>query len=528
MLSSHVDTVTLIKDIRQSVTFTNPDAEPGSARDNPHLHAPAYGARFYSDPIPKYELPAESMPAKTAYQLVHDEMLLDGNPSQNMATFVSTWMEPEADKLIMESQTKNFVDYDEYPQTQQIHQRCVSMLADLFHASGTGEKAMGTSCVGSSEAFMLAGLALKFRWRNMRKAKGLPYDKPNIVFGTNAQVCLEKFALYFDVEMRQSPVSKESNYCVDPVEAVKLVDENTIAVVAIMGSTFTGHFEPVKKLNAELEKVNAKNGWDVGIHVDGASGAFVAPFQFPEIEWDFRVPLVRSINVSGHKFGLVYPGVGWVIWRSREFLPEDLVFNIDYLGGQFPTFTLNFSRNASPVVSQYYNFLRLGKSGYKNVIGNCCKNAYFLSQCLAKTGYFEIISDVKNGLPLVAFTLKRDNDRFPFSEYDLMHQVRQRGWILPAYKLPPKCQTLHILRIVVREIHSEDMIECLIRDVLWAYETLRDRADQAAQGLAQAREDNRAPISADIVAPVTEGLRLMKSESKLNLNSSTDTFSRTC
>jgi glutamate decarboxylase len=453
------------------------------------------------------------MPAKVAYQMVHDEMSLDGNPSQNMATFVSTWMEPEADKLILESHTKNFVDYDEYPQTQQIHQRCVSMLANLFHADGSGNQARGTSCVGSSEAFMLAGLALKFRWRAARKAKGLPYDKPNIVFGTNAQVCLEKFALYFDVEMRQVPVTVESNYVLPVKEALKLIDENTIVVVAILGSTFTGHFEPVKELNDELIKLNEKTGWDVGIHVDGASGAFVAPFLYPDLEWDFRLPLVRSINVSGHKFGLVYAGVGWVIWRSKEYLPEELIFNIDYLGGQFPTFTLNFSRNASPVVSQYYNFLRLGKKGYQNVIQNCANNAYFLSRCLEKSGYFNIISDVKKGLPLIAFSLKRENDDFPFSEYDLMHQVRQRGWILPAYKLPKNIESIHILRVVVREIHSEDMIEVLVADILWAYETLRNRGTQAKEALT---------------GDVTDGVRNLKIESVKNMTSDTETFSRTC
>jgi len=359
---------------------------------------------------------------------------------------------------------------------------------------------------------MLAGLALKFRWRKQRQEKGLPHDKPNLVFGANAQVCLEKFARYFDVEMRQVPVTQKSNYVLDVAEAVKLVDENTIVVVAILGSTFTGHFEPVKQLNDELAKVNAKNGWDIGIHIDGASGAFVAPFRYPDLEWDFRVPLVRSINVSGHKFGLVYPGVGWIIWRSREFLPEELIFNIDYLGGQFPTYTLNFSRNASPVVSQYYNFLRLGKSGYKNIIGNCANNAYFLSRCLEQSGYFDIISNINTGLPLIAFTLKRkEGTSVPFSEYDLMHQVRQRGWIIPAYKLPPSVDHIHILRVVVREIHSEDMIESLVRDILWAYETLRDKASQSS--VASGKEG---------------GVQNMKPESNVNLTSSTETFSRTC
>jgi len=362
---------------------------------------------------------------------------------------------------------------------------------------------------------MLAGLALKFKWRKQRKDAGLPSDKPNIVFGTNAQVCLEKFALYFDVAMRQVPVSQKSNYCLDVKEAIKSVDENTIAVVAILGSTFTGHFEPVQELNDALTELNKKNGWDVGIHVDGASGAFYAPFRYPDLVWDFRLPLVRSINTSGHKFGLVYPGVGWVIWRSREFLPKDLIFDIDYLGGQFPTFTLNFSRSASPVVAQYYNFIRLGKQGYKSVIDNCASNALFLTKCLEKSAYFDIVSDCNKGLPLVAFTLRQKD--LLFTEYDLMHQVRQRGWILPAYKLPKNVDDIHILRIVVREIHSEDMIEVLVTDLLWAYETLREKAQSdKAHGL---KKDAK-----DIVA----GVANMKVESNVNLTSSTETFSRTC
>jgi len=511
MLAQHIDSNNLIDEIRRT-------DGTASSRSDPHMHAPAYGARFFSNPVPKYTMPEESMPAKTAYQIVHDEMLLDGNPSQNMATFVSTWMEPEADKLILESHTKNFVDYDEYPQTQAIHQRCVSMLAELYHAPGSKTQAMGTSCVGSSEAFMLAGLALKFKWRKARQAKGLAFDKPNIVFGANAQVCLEKFALYFDVEQRLVPVSKESNYVLNVSEAMKMVDENTIAVVAILGSTFTGHFEPVQELNDALTELNKKTGWDVGIHVDGASGAFVAPFRYPDLVWDFRVPLVRSINVSGHKFGLVYPGVGWVIWRSRDFLPEELVFNIDYLGGQFPTFTLNFSRSASPIISQYYNFLRLGKSGYKSVIDNCANNAIFLTKCLEKSGYFSIISDATKGLPLVAFTLNRSKGELAFSEYDLMHQVRQRGWILPAYKLPKDVDNIHILRIVVREIHSEDMIESLLTDVLWAYETL---AEKAATDLKRGLK---------LPEKTEDGLRHDKAESEQTEKNQTegDTFARTC
>lgn len=459
MLSRHVDTDELI---------TNNTTR----RKNPQLHAPSYGARFYSEPIPKFSMPKNSMPASVAYHLVHDGMVLDGNPRQNMATFVTTWMEPEAAKLMKETTAKNFADCDEYPQTQEIHQRCVSMLADLYHAPKShGElPAWGAGTIGSSEAFMLAGLAMKFRWRNARKAKGEPHQKPNIIYGTNAQVALHKFALYFDVEERMVPVTKESNYVLSVEEAIKYVDENTIGVVAILGSTFTGHFEPVKELNEALTKLNKEKGWDVGIHIDAASGGFVAPFIYPELEWDFRLPLVRSINVSGHKYGLVYPGVGWCIWRGKEFLPKELVFRINYLGGDYPTFTLNFSRSSSPIIAQYYNFLRLGRSGYKGIIETCKANAQFLRDCLRDTGYFEVISNPDNGLPLIAFQFKDKN--VGFTEFDLMNTLRQKGWIVPAYNLPENVKDTNVLRVVVRESHSEDLLEHLVIDTVWAYETL--------------------------------------------------------
>jgi len=467
MLTKHVDGAQLIKQNTTKARTTHPS-----------MHTPAYGARFYREPIPKFKLPKDSMPANVAYQLVHDEMQLDGNTAQNMATFIASWMEPEAKDLITETLGKNMADCDEYPQTQEIHQRCVSMLADLFHApAGVDEHAaFGTSTVGSSEAFMLAALALKFRWRNQRKEKGLPHDKPNIVYGSNSQVALHKFSLYFDVEERLVPVTKESNYVLSVESALKLVDENTIGVVAILGSTFTGHFEPVKELNKALTALNKKNGWDVGIHIDAASGGFVAPFIYPKLEWDFKLPLVRSINVSGHKYGLVYPGVGWVIWRSKEFLPQELVFHINYLGGNYPTFTLNFSRSSSPIIAQYYNFMRLGFNGYKGVMETCQQNAQFLARCLEDTGYFELFSNPQTGLPLVAFGLQ-DKD-VGFTEHDIMNTLRQKGWVVPAYNLTANVTDVYVLRVVVREGHSEDLLEHLVLDIIWAYETLVDKLQE--------------------------------------------------
>nr|DAD32426.1 TPA_asm: hypothetical protein HUJ06_011277 [Nelumbo nucifera] len=303
-----------------------------------------FASRYVQDPLPRYNLSEKSIPKEAAYQIIHDELLLDGNPRLNLASFVTTWMEPECDKLMVEAINKNYVDMDEYPVTTEFQNRCVNIIANLFNAPvDETRRAIGVGTVGSSEAIMLAGLAFKRRWQNKRKAQGKPYDKPNIVTGANVQVCWEKFARYFEVELKEVKL-REGYYVMDPVKAVEMVDENTICVGAILGSTLNGEFEDIKLLNDLLAKKNKMTGWDTPIHVDAASGGFVAPFLYPELEWDFRLPLVKSINVSGHKYGLVYAGIGWVIWRSKEDLPEELIFHINYLGADQPTFTLNFSK----------------------------------------------------------------------------------------------------------------------------------------------------------------------------------------
>ncbi|GJW31524.1 glutamate decarboxylase-like protein [Tanacetum coccineum] len=289
-------------------------------------------------------MPDRPIPKDAAYQIISDELMLDGNPRLNLASFVTTWMEPECDKLIMSSINKNYVDMDEYPVTTELQNRCVNMIAHLFHAPvGEDDTAVGVGTVGSSEAIMLAGLAFKRKWQAKRKSLGKTYDRPNIVTGSNVQVCWEKFARYFEVDLKEVKL-KEGYYVMDPVKAVEMVDENTICVAAILGSTMTGEFEDVKLLNDLLMVKNKATGWDTPIHVDAASGGFVAPFLYPDLEWDFRLPLVKSINVSGHKYGLVYAGVGWIVWRTKEDLPDELVFHINYLGSDQPTFTLNFSK----------------------------------------------------------------------------------------------------------------------------------------------------------------------------------------
>ena len=307
------------------------------------------------------------MPPDVAYQVIHDELMLDGNARLNVATFVCTWMEPQAERLIAECLDKNMIDKDEYPQTAEIESRCVGILSHLWHAPDA-EQATGCSTTGSSEAAMLGGLALKRRWQKRRAAEGKPADTPNLVMGINVQVCWEKFANYWDVEMRLVPMEGD-RFHLSAEEAVKLCDENTIGVVAILGSTFDGSYEPVKEICDALDTLQRETGLDIPVHVDGASGAFVAPFLDPDLEWDFRLPRVASINASGHKYGLVYPGVGWVVWRDADALPEDLIFWVNYLGDNMPTFALNFSRPGAQVVAQYYNFLRLGFDGYRQVHG---------------------------------------------------------------------------------------------------------------------------------------------------------------
>ncbi|KAG6676068.1 glutamate decarboxylase-like [Carya illinoinensis] len=435
------------------ITTTNPDAEE-------QLHS-TFASRYARAPIPKFKMPEKSIPSEAAYQIINDELALDGTPKLNLASFVTTWMEPECDKLIMASINKNYVDMDEYPVTTELQNRCVNMIAHLFNAPvGATETAVGVATVGSSEAMMLAGLAFKRKWQAKRKLEGKPYDRPNIVTGANVQVCWEKFARYFEVELKEVKLS-EGYYVMDPLKAVEMVDENTICVAAILGSTLTGEFENVKLLNELLTKKNKDTGWDTPIHVDAASGGFIAPFLYPDLEWDFRLPLVKSINVSGHKYGLVYPGVGWVVWRSKEDLPDELIFHINYLGSDQPTFTLNFSKGSSQIIGQYYQLIRLGFEGYKNIMENCMENARVLKQGIEKMGRFKIVSkDV--GVPLVAFSLK---DSSKYTVFQISENLRRYGWIVPAYTMAPDAQHIAVLRVVVREEFSRSLAERLVADL---------------------------------------------------------------
>jgi glutamate decarboxylase len=409
--------------------------------------------------LPRFRMPRGSLDAEAAYQVVHDELLLDGNARLNLATFVTTWMEPQAHVLMAECVDKNMIDKDEYPQTAELERRCVNMLAQLWHAS-SAENATGTSTTGSSEACMLAGLALKWRWRQRRAALGEPVDKPNLVMGANVQVCWEKFCRYWDVEARLVPVARDATH-LTAEGARAQCDENTIGVVAIMGSTFDGTYEPVADIAAMLDTLASTSGIDVPLHVDGASGAFVAPFLDPDVRWDFRLARVQSINASGHKYGLVYPGVGWVVWRDRSALPADLVFNVDYLGGEMPTFGLNFSRPGAQVAAQYYNLIRLGRDGYRRVLQACRDVAQWLAGEVAALPQFELLSD-GSGIPAFAFGVAGDAG---FTVFDLSERIRERGWIVPAYKMPPALDDLAVLRVVVRNGFTRDLAALFLADL---------------------------------------------------------------
>ncbi|TFY74864.1 hypothetical protein EWM64_g9146 [Hericium alpestre] len=487
-LSKHINTEHLLQEAK----------DKSRSKKHAILHG-TYGSRYGTLPLPAYKIPSHGLDAESAYQLIHDELSLDGTPSLNLASFVHVWMPKEADKLMVENMSKNLIDQDEYPMTQAIHTRCISILAEAWHAPHA-HQAIGTATTGSSEAVQLGGLAMKRIWQEKRKAAGKSIHEPgpNIVMGANAQVALEKFARYFEVEMRLVPVSEETSYRLDPKTAMKYVDENTIGIYVILGSTYTGHYEPVKEMAELLDEYEAKTG-----HFDAASGGFVAPFATPKLEWDFKIPRVVSINASGHKFGLAYVGVGWVIWRSAEFLPKDLIFELHYLGSVEYSFSLNFSRPAAPIIAQYFNFLHLGFEGYRNVALADLKNARTLSRALEKSGYYTVLSEIHRlmpqegisglaraagaldeehienyvpGLPVVSF---RFSDKFKEDHPEIQQKwmqtlLRTKGWIVPNYELPPDMQNVEILRVVVRESLTESLVDSLLTDIIELTESLAE------------------------------------------------------
>ncbi|MGO8872355.1 MAG: glutamate decarboxylase [Acidimicrobiales bacterium] len=413
--------------------------------------------------LPSHLFPPGEMRPEDAFQSISDELLLDGNARQNLATFCQTWEEDQVHRLMDLCINKNMIDKDEYPQTAEIERRCVQLLADLWNAPEEGE-AVGCSAIGSSEACMLGGMAAKWRWRARREAAGKPADRPNMVCGP-VQVVWHKFAKYWDIEMREIPMSP-GKYCMDVDQMLERVDENTIMVVPTFGVTYTGSYEPVAELSAALDKLQADTGLDVDIHVDGASGAFLAPFCAPDVLWDFRLPRVKSISTSGHKFGLAPLGVGWVLWRDQSDLPDDLIFHVSYLGGDMPVFQINFSRPAGQIVAQYYNFVRLGRKGYEDVHDACYDTAKFLAEQIVKLGPFELLCDGNplTGIPSVAWRIIDGQDP-GYTLYDVADRLRVEGWQVPAYPLTGSVSDISVQRILVRQGVSRDLAVLLLGDI---------------------------------------------------------------
>jgi glutamate decarboxylase len=437
------------------------DAEAGLGSD-----AGLFGNRFLTQEVPSRTFPETGMTALEALRLVGEDVALEGDPARNLATFVTTWMEPEAKEIIDANLHRNFIDHAEYPRTAEIEQRCIRMLADLYHAPG---ETTGARTQGSSEAIMLGSLSLKWNWRKRREAAGASTAAPNLVFGGDVHVVWEKFCRYFDVEPRIVPL-RPGKYTIGPEDVEPHIDENTIGVAAVLGTTFTGHKDDIQGINDLLVALKRDRGLDVPLHVDAASGGFVWPFLYPHSEWDFRLEQVRSINVSGHKFGLVYPGIGWLIFRETADLARELVFEENYLGKTDSTFTLNFSTGSAMVLAQYYNLVRLGRPGYTYIMRNMQRNAEVLADKLESMGQFEVIDRHEEQLPLVAFKLKSPG---AYDEFDIAWQLSaERGWMVPAYTLPPDAQDVTIMRALVKQTMSREHVDTLARDIVEACATL--------------------------------------------------------
>jgi glutamate decarboxylase len=450
----------------ETVTSGNGGLQPPLPEQLDALAA-RYGNRFLLEPAPDDRLPDHGMRAVDAMRLIGEELVLDGIPMRNLATFVTTWMEPEAQRIIAENLHRNFIDHAEYPQTAEIEQRCIRMIADLFHAPG---ETTGARTQGSSEAIMLGALSLKWKWRGRREAAGKDTARPNLIFGGDVHVVWEKFCRYFDVEPRIIPLQPDT-YTIGPEDVAPHIDENTIGVAAVLGTTFTGHSDDIRGINDLLVGLKHDRGLDVPLHVDAASGGFVWPFLYPDSAWDFRLEQVRSINTSGHKFGLVYPGIGWLVFRERSDLPEDLVFYENYLGKRDATFTLNFSTGSAMVLAQYYNFVRFGHEGYRYIMATMQENTRVLAKRISEAGPFRLVGDAgAEQLPLVAFQLAEDRG---YDEFDVASQLAsERGWMVPAYTLPPNADHVTIMRALVKLTLGRTLVNTLADDLVGACETL--------------------------------------------------------
>jgi len=423
-----------------------------------------FGSVQMREAAPAEKIPEKGMPADTAYQIVKDETFPQTQPRLNLATFVTTYMDDYGTRLMNEAVGINYIDETEYPRVAVMCGRCINMVANMWNTPEKNEWKTGAVGIGSSEACMLGGVAAWLRWRERRKSEGKPYDKPNLVMSTAYQVVWEKFCQLWQIEMRTVPITHK-NPTLNIDEALKMCDENTICIVPIAGVTWTGMNDDVEALDKALDEYNARTGYDIPIHVDAASGGFILPFLSPEKKWDFRLKWVLSISTSGHKYGLVYPGLGWVVWKDKKYLPKDMSFSVNYLGASITQVGLNFSRPAAQILAQYYNFLHLGMEGYREIHSNSMAIAQYCHDAIGKMSCFVNYSDRLDN-PLFIWYLDPEYDRKAnWTLFDLQDKLMQSGWMVPAYTMPKDIEDMVVMRIVVRQGMSRDMADMLIEDI---------------------------------------------------------------
>ena len=423
-----------------------------------------FGSKVMREPAPAERIPKHRTRAEIAYQMVKDETFPQTQPRLNLATFVTTYMDDYGTKLMNEAVGINYIDETEYPRVAVMCGRCINMVANMWNTPEKGDWKTGAVGIGSSEACMLGGVAAWLRWRERRKAEGKPYDKPNLVMSTAYQVVWEKFCQLWQIEMRTVPITHE-HPTLDIDGALNMCDENTICIVPIMGVTWTGMNDDVEALNTALDEYNGRTGYNIPIHIDAASGGFILPFLNPEKKWDFRLKWVYSISTSGHKYGLVYPGLGWVVWKDKKYLPKDMSFSVNYLGASISQVGLNFSRPAAQILAQYYNFIHLGVEGYTEIHSNSMDIAKYCHKAISKMPCFKNYSETLEN-PLFIWTMDPDYEKgAKWTLFDLQDKLMQSGWMVPAYTMPKDIEDMVVMRIVVRQGMSRDMADMLIEDI---------------------------------------------------------------
>ena len=449
-----------------------------------------FGSQQMREPAPAEFIPEHKTPAVIAYQMVKDETFPQTQPRLNLATFVTTFMDDYGTRLMNEAVGINYIDETEYPRVAVMCGRCINMVANMWNSPEKAEWKTGAVGIGSSEACMLGGVAAWLRWREKRKAEGKPYDKPNLVMSSAYQVVWEKFCQLWQIEMRTVPLTHE-HPTLDIDEALKMCDENTICVVPIAGVTWTGMNDDIEGLNNALDRYNEKTGYDIPIHVDAASGGFILPFLNPSKKWDFRLKWVLSISTSGHKYGLVYPGLGWVVWKDKEYLPKEMSFSVNYLGASISQVGLNFSRPAAQILAQYYNFIHLGMEGYREIHSNSIIIAQFCHDMIGAMPCFKNYNEELEN-PLFVWYMDPEYDKTAkWTLFDLQDKLMQKGWMVPAYTMPKNIEDMVVMRIVVRQGMSRDMADMLIQDITDAVAELEKLTHPTTSRMAMLKNEKR-------------------------------------